>query len=307
MRWRVAVIDTENQSASLYQGIDGNDFDVIEIEAPYTVKKYVDAIHYAQSCGQYDVLLIDSLSHAWAAEGGIMEQKDAITASSRNKNDWAAWAELTPLQNQLMNALVQCKIHLIATMRSKSDWAIDNVDGKNKPRRIGLAPVQRAGLEYEFSVWGSFDADHNLTIEKSRVWTLEAKTYPSHELAEVTANIRDFHSTGEQLIPFDAPKFSAQWPTHPEWAGRFIQLAPDSVIVRYIEDRERSRSLPGLKPAQVNLIDLVIRNAHGVLDARKPTEPTEPPDNDHEPPDPPAVNEPPNDGDPWDDIDVHDH
>lgn len=295
---RVAVIDTENQSASLYQGLDGNDFDVIELEAPFTVKKYVDAIAFAVNCGRYDALFIDSLSHAWSAEGGLLDQKDSVVAGSNNKNEWAAWATLTPMQNKLQSALTHCSLHLICSMRTQTDWMIGI---NNKPVRVGLKPTQRAGIEYEFSVFGAFDMERGFTVEKSRVFTLETRRYKLEEFnVEVALNIREFHATGEMPIPADAPRFGARW-ANEEWRGKPMMLAPPEVIQLYIDQTSLAYARD-LTTVQRGSLDMTIGNARAALAAKLPARSStddldEPPATDDEPL--------PDAGDPWDDVDVN--
>lgn len=160
----IAVIDTENGSASLYAHL-GN-YDVLDIAAPFTVQKYTDAIREAVSAG-YDVVAIDSLSHVWAAEGGLLAQKDAKDA--RGGNSYTNWGEITKMYEQLKSAILQSPIHVIATMRSKQDYVIEtDARGKSSPRKVGLAPVQREGFEYEFTTVFDVDMTHTAATSKDR-------------------------------------------------------------------------------------------------------------------------------------------
>lgn len=153
---RVALVDTERGSASLYCDVVA--FDVCELEPPYTVARYVEAIRAASAAG-YDVLVIDSLSHAWAGEGGILEQVDAVAARGGNK--FTAWGGAGRQQNDLVNAILSAPCHVIVTMRAKQEYALE-VDSKGKQtvKKLGMAPVQRDGLEYEFDVVLDIGQDH---------------------------------------------------------------------------------------------------------------------------------------------------
>jgi len=153
---KVALVDTERGSASLYS--DLVPFDVAEIEPPYTVGKYVAAIKSAGEAG-YGVLVIDSLSHAWAGEGGILETVDAVQARGGNK--FVAWGPAGKAQNELVNAILAAPMHVIVTMRSKQEYAVEqDARGKQTIRKLGMAPVQRDGLEYEFDVVLDIGQDH---------------------------------------------------------------------------------------------------------------------------------------------------
>ena len=162
---RVAVIDTERGSASKYAGIF--QFDVLELET-FSPETYVDAIASAADEG-FNVLIVDSLSHAWTGKEGALEQVDRAAARSKSGNSFAAWREVTPMHNQLVDALVGAPMHVIATMRSKTEYVLEKDDrGKSTPRKIGMAPVQRDGIEYEFDVVGDLDYENRLVITKTR-------------------------------------------------------------------------------------------------------------------------------------------
>jgi len=157
---RVAVIDTERGSASLYA--DRFDFDVLELMPPFQPSRYVEAIKAAEAAG-YDIVLIDSLSHAWAGEGGVLETVDGIAAKSGNK--FTAWNPATKAQNAMVNAFMGTACHVIATMRSKMEYAQEKDNsGKTVIRKLGLAPVQRDGVEYEFGVVLDVGMDHRASV-----------------------------------------------------------------------------------------------------------------------------------------------
>lgn len=146
---KIAVIDTERGSASLYA--DVTDFDVAELAPPYSPARYKALITAAAQ--SYDVLVIDSLSHAWSAEGGVLDMHDKATMSNKGGNSYTAWRDVTPQHNQLVDAILSCPCHVITTMRSKTAYELqDNGNGKKTPVKIGLAPIQRDGMEYEFTL-----------------------------------------------------------------------------------------------------------------------------------------------------------
>lgn len=190
---RIAVIDTENYSSSLYA--DEFTFDVLGLDtfAPAT---YVSAIKAAEAAG-YDVLIIDSLSHAWIGKEGALEQKDKAAVRARG-NTFAAWREVTPQHNALVDAIVRSKMHVIATMRAKTEYIVekDERTGKTIPRKVGLAPVQREGMEYEFDIVADMDHDHRFIVSKSRASFLTDAVLdkPGPELGE---KIRAWFESGE--------------------------------------------------------------------------------------------------------------
>ena len=143
---QVGVIDTERGSAAKYS--DRWSFDVIELQS-YDIDNYTGAINAFAQAG-HDVLIVDSLSHAWE---WLLEFVDKLGATKYRGNKWSAWSEATPMQQALVNAILNYPGHVIATMRSKTEWATEtNERGKPAPVRIGVAPKQRDGVEYEFDV-----------------------------------------------------------------------------------------------------------------------------------------------------------
>ncbi len=163
----IAVIDTERGSASKYADLYG--FDVSELSSPYHPNRFVEAIHEAEAAG-YAVLIIDSLSLAWNGPGGLLEIVEGITKRSQHKNSYIAWGEATPIQNRLIDAMTNAKLHLIVTLRSKQDYAQekDEKTGKTVIRKLGMAPIQRDGLEYEFDVFADMTLDNEMIVQKSR-------------------------------------------------------------------------------------------------------------------------------------------
>lgn len=162
----IAVIDTEKGSASKYA--DLFEFDVLELES-FNPQTYIDAIHEAEAAG-YEVLVIDSLSHAWVGKDGALELVDrARKAKQSGGNDFSAWKEVTPLQNALIEAIISARMHVIATMRSKTEYVMEqNERGRMVPRKVGLAPVQRDGVEYEFDVIADLNPDNEFIVTKTR-------------------------------------------------------------------------------------------------------------------------------------------
>ncbi len=183
---RIAVIDTENRSASKYVGEPGiPDFDVLELDS-YAPRNYVDAIKEAEREG-FEVIIVDGVTQAWSGKDGALEMVDKAAKRSSSGNSFTAWRDVTPHHNSLVEALVQCKAHLIVTMRAKMEYVMDEDSrGKKTPRKVGMAPVQRDGLEYEFDVVGDMDVEHNLMISKTRCSALDGVVMnkPGRELAE---------------------------------------------------------------------------------------------------------------------------
>lgn len=160
---KMAVIDTEHGSASKYAG-DVAEFDACELDF-FAVQKYLEAIRNAAREG-YDVLVVDSLSHAWAGKGGILEEAD------KRGGKFSAWATLTPIQQSLVETILSYPGHIICTVRSKMAYEVSTEDRggrkETKVEKVGLAPIQRDDLSYEFDVVIDMDERNNGRVTKTR-------------------------------------------------------------------------------------------------------------------------------------------
>ncbi len=194
---KIAVIDTERGSASLYA--DEFTFDVAELEN-FNPRNYINAIDAAEQAG-YSVIVIDSLSHAWEGEGGILDMHDAATKRQNSQNSYTAWKDVTPVHREFVDRLLQSKCHIIATMRSKMEYSQEkDSNGKTVIRKIGLAPVQRAGTEYEFTVVCDMDVEHNLSVSKSRCKPLADKLVKLPD-AKFFGILNDWLNSGDEVKP----------------------------------------------------------------------------------------------------------
>ena len=175
---RIAMIDTEKGSGDLYSEM--LNYDIENIYAPYSVQKYLAAIHEAEKYA-YDVLIIDSLSHAWNGEGGLLDLQGRI-ADTNKANSYTAWRFVTPWHNRLIEAMLNSSCHIIATMRSKTEYAqIQNENGKTEIRKLGLAPVQREGMDYEFTTVFDLSMNHNVSVSKDRTSLFDGKVFTINE------------------------------------------------------------------------------------------------------------------------------
>jgi hypothetical protein len=199
---KVGVIDTENGSADLYAHL--GDYDVITLGKPYTVQKYREAIDAFEQAG-YDTIIIDSLTHAWAGDGGLLAKQGQV--EKRVGNSFAAWREITPDHNALVEAMLASPCHIIGTMRVKTEYVLEENDrGKKVPRKVGLQPVQRDGMEYEFTVVMDVDADHKASASKDRT-TLFAGWYDT--ITEETGRkLRDWLESGAEAAPSTLPIYA---------------------------------------------------------------------------------------------------
>ena len=195
---RIALIDTERGSASLYS--DHFDFDVLEMTPPYEPQRLVEALVAAEKEG-YEVVVIDSLSHFWEGEGGTLDIVDGASQRA-NGNSFAGWKVGTPALRHLIDTMLGLDAHLIVTMRSKMEYVLEEDSrGKKVPRKIGMAPVMRAGVEYEFTLVGDLDLEHRLSISKSRSDLLADQVYQAGRAAEGAETFKTWLEAGEPVAP----------------------------------------------------------------------------------------------------------
>lgn len=176
---KIAVIDTERESANLYEDLcgPGPKYLTGQINAPYTPQKYLEAIHACEEAGM-EVIIIDSLTHAWTAEGGLLDIHSAAVKRQSTANSYTAWGDVTPLHRKLVDAILTSPVHIIATVRSETEYSQEKDDkGKTVVKKVGMKPQFRKGLDYEMTIVFSLDQNHCATINKSRI-----STFPVNEV-----------------------------------------------------------------------------------------------------------------------------
>lgn len=184
---KIAVIDTEHGSAAKYA--DEFTFDTLKL-LTYAPDMYIAALTVAEQAG-YEVIIVDSLSHAWAGKDGALEMVDREKIRSRSQNGFFAWRNVTPLWQQLMDKLLSLDAHVIGTFRSKTEYILEKDDqGKTIPQKIGLAPIFRDGAEFEFDIVGELNHQHQLIIGKTRCKRLDGMVFdkPGTEFAGIVSN-----------------------------------------------------------------------------------------------------------------------
>lgn len=157
---KIAVIDAENYSASLYAHL--GKFNVVNITAPFSPEKYIDAIQLCENAGM-EVIIIDSVSHEWEGIGGILDVHSSLVG-----NSFTNWNKLTPRHNAFIQAILQSPVHIIGTIRSKQEYVLSEKNGKQVPEKVGLKGITREGMDYEFTIMLDIDIKHHATASKDR-------------------------------------------------------------------------------------------------------------------------------------------
>jgi hypothetical protein len=236
---KIAVLDSERGSASLYAELPGiPPFDVCELDE-HVIQTYLEKIAEAAANG-YDVLVIDSFSHSWMATLEVVTQMGG----------WArAGKAISPLTEKLVNVVLNYPGHVIATFRSKTEYALEQNDkGKTGMRKIGLAPVARPDTEYEFTAWLEFDREGVISVSKSRCGEHlpVGKIYRREDLARVAASLKAWMAAGAPVTPRDAVMEKIRFAGSDD---ALKALAPE-IAALSVEDRKFLKSLYDVKKAQ---------------------------------------------------------
>lgn len=201
---RIAVADSEGGRSSLYAGTQAEggiaQFDALRIKRPFFPQKYIEAIELAID-GSYDCLVIDSLSHAWAYEGGVLDEKQRL--DEEHGEAFGNWRQAKRPHSELVVALINSPIHIIATMRSRIDYQFDkDGQGKTSVRKVGLAPMQQNDMPYEFDITLDIGDDHSVFVSKDRTRTLQQRL--SRLTLDHGALLKGWLECGSHTNPIDS-------------------------------------------------------------------------------------------------------
>lgn len=187
---KVVLIDTENGSGELYS--DLGDYNVIQLEAPHSPERYIEAITAAEDAGM-EVIIVDSISHEWEGKGGCLEINETLAAAKFKGNTWSAWSETTPRHQKFLNKITTSKAHVITTVRNK----IDTVMGDDKKvKKVGTKEITREGFEYELTINFNVDRDTHLAMASKDRTNLFEKRDPFILTEEVGREIAAWNAGG---------------------------------------------------------------------------------------------------------------
>jgi hypothetical protein len=220
---KVAVIDTEHGSAAKYA--DLFKFDVANAAPPYHPDGLIKLVTYAANNG-YDVVIVDSATHYWSGAGGVLDLKDDAERRMRNPNSYTAWKDVTPIHQRMVDALISVHAHVIVTMRSKQEYVLVEKNGKQVPQKMGMAPIQRDGFEYEFDVMMDMDVKNVGHVTKTRCPALTDRDFVKPG-ADMAAILRDW-LTG--AAPSQAPSPVVFTPTAAKSNGQQPPERPEPFV-----------------------------------------------------------------------------
>lgn len=170
---KIAVIDSEHGKILFYSGRTDlphptGEFLYTELNAPFTPANYIRAFKEAvELVKPHGVVVIDSLTHAWAGKGGVLDMVEDIKKRQTGGNSFSAWKDGTAEQTELIETILQAPVHVICTMRTKMEYVLEmNDKGKQAPVKIGTKPVQRDDTEFEFDITLALDNNHNASVIK---------------------------------------------------------------------------------------------------------------------------------------------
>ena len=207
---KIALIDTEHERARFYASrsdLDTGEFLYAPFSPPYSPDRYKALVaEGAAAVGSDGVVIVDSFSHAWNNEGGILDIKEQIAARPK-KTDFSAWQEAGKEQNALVNTILSADCHVIVTMRSKMEYVMqENERGKMEPRKVGLAPIQRDNTEYEFDIVLDIARNHIATASKDTTFLDRFGAVITPQLGHDLAVWLDAGKTDERPVCADCGK-----------------------------------------------------------------------------------------------------
>jgi hypothetical protein len=190
---KIGLADTEHKRALIYaemerEGVNIGEFIHVDFDAPYSPARYKQAVKVLKEQGA-EVIIIDSLSHAWEGEGGLLDMQQKAGGT------FQAWNKIKPDIQDFIRTLTQSNIHVIGTMRTKIDYVMEQSElGKTNIKKVGLKPIMKDDLEYEFQIVFQVDEEHNAKATKDNSGLFE--TRPSKLNAEDGAKIFNWLEKG---------------------------------------------------------------------------------------------------------------
>jgi energy-coupling factor transporter ATP-binding protein EcfA2 len=186
----ILVIDTESESATTYA--DDFEFEHLPWRAPFDPRDLAATL-VAIDRQEFAVVMIDSMTHFWRKEGGTLQIADG---------KFGGWKVARPAQEQMVEAMLACKAHVIGCVRAKTTYVQEQeANGKYSVRKLGMEAQQDDTLEYEMNLVGDIDLDHKITVTKSRTTVLPTgRVFQSGGAELLAETYRDWLAGGADRI-----------------------------------------------------------------------------------------------------------
>ena len=243
---KIAVIDSENNSADLYANL--GDYNVLPLEGRYDPETYIDAIKICEQAGM-EVIIIDSMSQCW---DNLLEYHSQLPG-----NSFTNWQKVTPRMNSLMQMILQSNCHIISTMRCKQDYVLSEKNGKMVPEKVGLKAVMRDGIDYEYTIVFDINMKHQATTSKDRTNLFVNK--PEFIITPDTGKaILDWCNDGITIEMVIERIQSAQtvkelgdiYGSYPEWRDQLLQYYMQKKEELYLP--KKSQPTPSQQPRTIH-------------------------------------------------------
>lgn len=234
---KIAVIDTENGSASLYSHL--GEFNTIDLAPPFSPKRYIEAIDACLKA-EIECVIIDSTTHEWSGAGGCIEINEKLAQAKYKGNTWSAWNETTPMHDAFVNKVLQSPIHIITCTRSK----METVMGEDKKvKKIGMKDMQRDGWEYELTVSLNIDRDTHMAIASKDRTNLFENASPFIITRETGIKIKEWCETGQIVVPNE--DIMRACTTLEALQKYFLSLSPDEKVrLNDLKDELKTKLTP---------------------------------------------------------------
>lgn len=205
----IAYIGTEGSRNKYYA--NEFDYDLLELEEPFECEKYMAAIDEAVNAG-YKVLIIDSMTHEWKWLNDIHDKMPG--------NSFTNWGKLKPRHHKFMDKVLNSPIHIIATARGKDDWVLEDKNGKQVPKKVGMGQQQDKDISYEYTVSLMISQDtHVASADKDNTHLFDGKYEVITE--KDGEKLYDWANQGEKPTP------KVQSPTYTEAVANDVDILKD--------------------------------------------------------------------------------
>ena len=240
----IVVADSENGSASLYVGTQVGTtkigaYNVIDLSPPFTAQTYIDAIHMAEEHNM-SVIIVDSLSHVWSGDGGLLDEQGKIAA--RTNNSYTSWRTISPQYTKLVDTILQSPCHVITAVRAKMDYQqVKGDNGKTQVKAVGMGMVLRDGYEYEVTVALMLDADHVASATKDRTGLFDGQYFTI--TADTGKKLYEWLSSG--TVPTPKAEVPAPSPAPSDLSDRVakaISVVDPLIVAAAAADKEGTKA-----------------------------------------------------------------